>query len=232
MTDTTQWDKEIQKAAAKAERDWPGVAEAEEITQEVYIKILESPGTVESLSYMDDDARYRTLHKIAQRIASRERVDLEHFTGNFRYSVNEVKQLLSSGALTEVAGAIGSSWSSEERVSEGDSVADSALATATAVADLEAGLRHLARSNDRYSELIQRRYLGGESISEPSDSRALARALVSLTEKMNHAHKRSHDNSRQMRKVVSNSAARAISSHDYSGDGQSPSSFYFLEGVS
>lgn len=226
-----EWMKDIRRVARKAAFDWPGVVEAEDMVQDVVMHILERPGTVVDLEEMDSSSRYQTLHKIAQRIASKERVNHEHFSGNFRYSVKDVRRILSAGGLNGNTVRSGSSWSSEEYISEIDAVADAALNTATEAADLERGLDHLAKVNSRYAELIRRRYAEGGDIPR-SESMALSRAVTSLTEKMNHAHKRAHADAPPMRKAIRNSAARGISSLDYEGDAFAPTpDNYSIEGI-
>ena len=193
------WSNEIAKVSKKAETEWPNVLPAEDIAQEVYLHILESPKTLTDISDMDDVSRYRTLHKIAQRIVSKERNDYERFSGNFRFSVDEVKSLLEEAADPDAE--IGSSWKTGDYTSSGDGPSDP---TAVAALDnikvshsrmlLSEALKDLSRSNElQYSALINRFVFQQVPASKDSASRMLIdRALHSITTKMNHLHKRNH----------------------------------------
>src|SRR5262245_39788515 len=126
----TDWAKDIQKVARRASNDWPGVIEEEDLVQEIYLHILEAPGTERDLAGMGDNARYQTLNKIAQRITSRERDNVDRFSGNFRYSVDEVRALLGSVGDLSVPG-VGSSWKVGDGTKSGGGHADPTATAAT-----------------------------------------------------------------------------------------------------
>lgn len=195
-----EWMGEIQKAAKKAAVDWPGVVEAEDMAQDIVLHILERPGTQQDLAGMDDTNRYRTIHKIAQRIASQERTDFELFTGDFRYSVDEVRSLL-EGAGDPETGAVGSSWSVGAQPGSSGGHSDPTGGTAIrniGVSDtrkrLSEALTSLRIANERqYTALVQR-FVDGET-PDRKDTAAfmvIERALTSLTTRMNHGYKRKH----------------------------------------
>ena len=221
-----QWIKEIEKASRKAANDWPGVAEAEDIDQEVWVKILEAPGTQRDLAEMDDNARYQTLHKLAQRVASKERNDYSRFSGNFRYSVSEVRSLLESAGDPE-ASELGSSWSTGDYTRSGgehsDPTADAALRNiqlSTSQKELAAALGDLKESNSRQYDALVQRFVEGKVPHRDDDSTVslIKRGVVSVTNKMNHAHKRNHSEGTPIRKAISNSTARYLSKEGYDAD--------------
>jgi hypothetical protein len=190
---------DVRKAARIVAYQWPTIVEAEDVEQEIYVRLLSSPASVDKL--LDDfDAKNRVsaLISMGHQIAAKERTDYEVFSGNFRYSVNEVKKL-----LTNRKNGIGKS---------------------TTGADLEAGMERLRQKNNTYHELIQRRYVLGERI-EGSESSALSRALTALATHMNHYHKKQHaerSDGPGTRKAISSERARWISNNQYNGQPTNP----------
>ena len=233
-----KWQREVEKVARRAVRDWPDVVEQEDLVQEIWVHILRSPATQESLTKMDDNDRYRTLHRIAQRIASKERDDFEVFTGNFRYSVGEVKELLVLGELAFQDRELGSSWSVGSVGTTGehsDHTASSALDNLrqeTVSKDLSSALESLRAANQDQYEALVARFVDG--VVPGKHNKALgamvSRALTSLTNRMNRAHKRQHvgelvpgktlGDGPGTRKAISNAAAHVTSSRQWDGDYQ------------
>lgn len=185
----TDWMKDIQKVARRASLDWPGIVDQEDMVQDVCLHILEAPGTVRDLAEMDDNARYQTLHKIAHRIASRERASYEYFSGQFRYSAREVRAALEAGALRKPGSRLKSTWSAEDYVANGSDHSDTVIGMVSMEQDLQAALVKLKDTNGDYHEILSRRYVDGETGMDQVDRKRLERAVGSLTTKMNHAHK-------------------------------------------
>lgn len=226
----TDWMFDIQKVAKKAASDWPGVIEQEDLVQEVFLHIIESPKTQSDLADMDSNARYRTLHKIAQRISSEARTELDQFTGSFKYSVDEVRGLLESAADNGVC-TIGSSWSTGDFIRSGssdhsDPTAAAALihlSVSEAQKRLGEALDGLQAGNPRqYDALIKRFGEGEVPVWEDGATRKLIdRALVSLTTRMNHGHKRSHADRPDgpgTRKAIPTSTAKYLSKEGWDAD--------------
>lgn len=230
-----RWAKEIQKVARKAEKDWPGLVEADDIFQEVCIHILEAPGTQRDLAEMDDSRRYRTLHKIAQRLASKARDDYYLFSGSFRYSVAEVDELLKLGEYAFLAVGIESSWNVGDVVSMGGDHSDpTARAALDGIQkeylrkDLRAALEKMQRSSRPYFDILVRKFVSQERGMDSTERSRLERALVELTNEMNHSHKQQHagelvpykslGDGPGTRKAISNSTARYVSKEGYDSD--------------
>lgn len=153
---------EIQQAAKKTARDWNGIISADDAEQEIIVRLLED-AYAEKLLCFDQNARTETLEKIGRQIASDYRTDYDHFTGNFFYSTNDVREILERGALHE------------ERIS-----------TNTERLDLDEGLCLLQKRNKRYAKVVGQRYLEG---LEVSDTKLLTRAVDLLTDCMNNVHR-------------------------------------------
>lgn len=185
----------IRRAAKSVAFQWPGILDKDDAEQGIATKLLESPGSLEKIAGMDDKARYRAVVGIGHQIASQERDDLDQFRGNFNYSVNDVKLLLSKGVLIE-------------RITDDFHCAQF---------DLEQALPAIA---DSYFEAIQSRYYDGDVPNPGSDARRLSDALTAVTTEMNRSYKRRYagrDDGPGTRTVLSNSAAQYASEYDYSG---------------
>lgn len=186
--------KQVKKVARNVSYYWPGVVEPDDLEQLIWLFILERPSTQQHLGGLDEHSRYRALSKIGHELASKERASYDVFSGNFRYSVDEVKYVLSKGVLIEdVTG-----WDE-------------------AVHDLMEGLEVLVTRSPQYVEAITSRYAEFEYPQKSADKSRLRDALTAVTDEMNKSNKRRHADEPGMRKAVSNAAARAISSSQYEG---------------
>lgn len=189
---------EIKRAAMKVGREWGAVTTPEDIEQSIVMHLLEK-NTAVRLFEFDAPARRELLEKIGQQLAVQERVDYDYFTGNFRYSTREVRELLERGALYE------------ERTR-----------TRTERLDLDEGSELLRKRNARYAEVIADRYLLGNPASGSTARKDLTRAVDLLTDCMNQVHKnreRAYEEGPGTRTVLSNAQAMALTSNQYAGSG-------------
>ena len=216
----TALDKEIRRAAKSVAFQWPGIVDQEDVEQSLWLHLLERPGSVEKILGMEDDARYRAIIGIGHQLASKERTDYEHFSGNFRYSVKEVKALLSSGVLKDLGPGLASSWSGEEFYTKGGEFEDAVLTKNSMETDLLRGMAGLLKANASYYDAIRRTHLEDETSLEAVDRKRLERAQVALTTQMNRSFKRQHADRPDgpgTRRAISNSRAQRISMQQYSG---------------
>lgn len=187
----------VQKAGKSVAFQWPGVVEDDDVAQSIALRLLESPGSLEKIAGMDDRSRYRAIVGIGHQIASIERTDFDHFTGNFRYSVDEAKNVLKTGVLTDPVDGFGE-----------------------AVLDLLEALEVLTEKTPRYADAVLSRYADNEMPSTSTESSTLSRALTSLTNEMNRSNRTRHverDDGIGTRTVISNSASHVRSAQQYSG---------------
>lgn len=187
----------VRRAAKSVAYQWPGVIDKEDVEQSIWLKLLESEGSAEKILAMDDKAQYRAVVGIGHQIASRERTDYDHFSGNFRYSVDEAKQLLKNEVLTEPS----------DHFDAG-------------VVDLMEALGTLSVKTPQYADAILKRYADGEVPNTSTESSALSRALTGLTNEMNRASRirfAQRDGGPGSRKAISNASAQARSTYDESG---------------
>lgn len=152
----------VQREARLAERRWNNIIEADDIEQEIWLWMIERPGVQRQLQNTNPAETAVVLKKAADQICSKERLDLDHFSGNYHYTPGEVRGLL------EEIGAEYDVDSADEKV------------------DLQLGLDDLLRYHPEYFDLIERAYYKGEHFSRgSSDERRSFYAVDKLTEIMN-----------------------------------------------
>lgn len=161
----------VKKAATAAAWNWHGLMEAEEIESELWIEIAQSPATAEALRGREGPALSRLLAFKANRVCAKERTAFERYSGQYQYSVGEVKEiaaeiLTKSGKVT------------------------------CEVMDFMDALQELISRNPGYADVFLRRYADGETFTNGVDRSRLSRALTKFTDFMNmHRRKveREHD---------------------------------------
>jgi hypothetical protein len=185
--DITDLTDDIATAAKRAADGWPHMVDADDVNQEIWTRLLESPGTVETVMGLTGHERVALLTRIGHQAASVIRTDYDHFNGNFYYSVNEVRELLKSGALSA-----GCENTQTERL------------------DIDEGLDGL---NNRYARLLFKRYGLVEPMESGADQDALERAVTALARAMNRMHRTraaEYQDGPGSRRSVSNAHASVI----------------------
>lgn len=150
---------EVRRAARTVAYKWPQITTEDDMVQDLSMRLLESPGSVDKLAEMLPAKRLSSLIRIGHQLASMQRDDYDVFTGKFIYSVDEVKTMLK--AIT-----------SRNRSKAFDS----------AYADLSYGLDSLDEKNPEHVQAIQDRYVNEVT---SGDRFVLRRAVQSLTTEMN-----------------------------------------------
>jgi len=207
-----EFKEEIERASDYVARDWPGVIEADDIVQEIWIRLLESPKAEKALREADPALRFDVLKRWGNQIASKYANDYELFSGNAYYGTEHVRNLLKAGMLTVTRRDLG-------EMKE----------TLTEFLDLHEAYDALKRQpvSERrkapgFAQLIWMAYVEGTlDRSNGYLRKELTRAITSLTDLMNQAHKRrfaNHAEGPGSRKVISNEKARNISKSDLNDD--------------
>lgn len=185
----------VKKAAKSVAYQWPSTIDADDVEQTIWLRLCESPGSVESILGMDELARYRALVGVGHQIASEERTDYDYFKGSYRYSVKEVKDLLSDGVLS----------------GDVDGFHEATI-------DLEAAIGEIA---PQYAVAIANRYVDQLSTQGNTQYRdALSNGLTALTDAMNLSNKRRYserDDGPGSRQSITNAQALAVAEHQYEG---------------
>lgn len=212
---------EVGKASKTVALQWPGIVEADDVEQMLYQHLLERPNVLNKLiEDFDDKQRLNAIIKLGHQIAAGERTDYEHFSGNFRYSVEDVKRLLEDRALHNDSPELGSSWSVAEEFTNGGDFESAVIRKSSGELDLQRGMDRLIVANPSYADIIRRRFLGGETFDN-AERMHLHRALTSLATQMNRSFKRSHAERTDgpgTRRVMSRAGAYKASSSDWDGD--------------
>lgn len=84
----------VRNAAASASKRWNGLLDADDIEQELWLFIAETPSAQVYLSDSGNNQVRRALRQRADVICSKERIDYDKFSGNWHYSPAEVRTLL------------------------------------------------------------------------------------------------------------------------------------------
>lgn len=186
----------IAKAARSVAYQWPGVVEADDVEQAIYLKLLESPGTVAKVEEYEERAKYRFLTRMGHQIASQERTDYDYYKGAFNYSVDDVKSALKERILT-------TSVFEKGQVEIGCDLFDA-----------------LGALKVEYVESIYCRYAEGQVPSKSAEKNRLSDALACLADEMNKVAKRKfserHDGP-GTRRTITSSRAQYESDEDYGG---------------
>ncbi|QFG04631.1 RNA polymerase sigma factor [Mycobacterium phage Keziacharles14] len=188
----------IRRAAKSVAYQWPGVVDADDAEQMIAMQLWERPNSLLKVHAMESKAQYRAIVGIGHQIASQERTDYDHYKGAFKYSVGDVKSLLSRGVLT----------------SEVEGFTD-------AVIDLMEGLEAMVTKTPQYVDAITLRYADGDVPKAKTLQNALSRGLESLANAMNTSSRRrfaERDDGPGSRPVITNARAQIISQHQYDGD--------------
>jgi len=158
----------VKTAAKIVASQWPGVIEADDVEQEIWIYLVESPGSaLKALEANTPKARARFLTRIGHQRASKARAAYDYFRGAYKYSVKEVKDLLASGGLSS---------DNQDRVR-------------VEYTDLHEAFRALQDRNEGQAAALTRRYLLTESMETNADQKVLQRAVESLTDEMNRSNR-------------------------------------------
>ena len=152
--------EQVKEAASRASYKWHGLLDADDIEQELWVQILESPATARKLQGADTELLTDLLARMADRICIKERHSYERFSGQFRYSVSEVKTI-ATDILTK-PGPV-----TEE------------------VIDFMDALERLIVSNPDQAEVFLVRYADGKYPDKSSERMMLSRARVNMTDYMN-----------------------------------------------
>lgn len=198
----------IKAAARTVSFQWPGVMNADEIEQQLYVKLLESPGTVLKVLAFESKVVDRFITRMGHQIASQERTDYSHYKGAYNYSAHEVKKLLKSGGLKEQSIQ---AQTFEEKVSAGK---EPTTQIPVQVTDLRAALVRVSEKNEPYASAIINRFRLDEYPANKSEENALSRGIEALVNEMNRVRRVGHDERRDgpgTRSPIDSEAARNLS---------------------
>lgn len=205
---------QVRVAARQVANNWPDVVEEDDVTQEIYLRLLEAgDGQVAALENQAKSGLVKLFTKIGQQAASKKRDSDLVSKGEFRYSVDQVRDLLNDGALVYLDD--GQSWSmTEDRVTA--TYDPMSMGTLSEQVDLREGMR---RVNSGYAEALFYRYYDMQIPVDASAKTRQTRAVRALTTEMNRSFRRRYDgyDGPGNRQNLTNAAANAITIGDRNG---------------
>lgn len=204
---------EIQRAAKKIANEWSDVVEADDLTNDIVIRLLEgNKGYAVTLREMEIPQRTKTLNMIASQLASEARDTYEYFHGNFRYSLEEVRQLLRGGALFHVGQEIVESHFSKREEAGGATdpnplgFKEPKVRDQTENLDVEVCFRSLS---ENHRKILVAKYHTGNYDGNPGRVFEAEEALMHAMNRNFRVGKTNHDGPGS-RKAISNAQAAAI----------------------
>lgn len=150
----------VKKVARSAENRWNHLLDADDIEQELWLFIMESPSVQNYLDTRSDGEIVNALNIQADNICSKERLDYDHFSGNFIYSPKDVRRLLEN--ITQ-----------EERVLDDERI------------DFDIALGALKDETPHYYDSIYSQFYMGYEAGSAADRKRVERAVDKLADLMN-----------------------------------------------
>lgn len=86
--------EQVAREALRAQFRWNNLLPAEDIEQEIWLFLMENPSAQRYLLEGNKAEIAKALITRADIICSKERLSYDHFTGNFHYTTEEVRDLL------------------------------------------------------------------------------------------------------------------------------------------
>jgi len=181
----------VERAARNTAEKWP-LEEWEDLSQDVWVRMLETPSTLEKCLTSDNPAPM--LSKMSGQIATENQLKRNLFQGKNPYSPIQVRSMLDAGILK-----------------------DYNVATVSESHDISYGMLDLKKVNDDYFQIVVHKYKNDLQVT---DTKKVTRSIDKLTDLMNIAVLKApkYYDGPGGRKAMSNSAAQNAKSFDWQGD--------------
>ena len=160
----------VRSVAKKVSKDWDGIAEPEDVEQEIWMELLaeSSEDWLLLLAELPDKNRTAAVNRIGRHVAERMREHYYQFSGNYTYDVDEVRELLEWG------------------IHDFDGYS-TRLFLQSEAADYTVGMERLKDRNSNYWAIIVNYYQLGQPAGDGTARKELSRAREALTREMNGA---------------------------------------------
>lgn len=181
----------VERAARNTAEKWP-LEEWEDLSQDIWVRLLEKPNTLEKCLEADNPAPM--LSRICGQIAAENQLKRNLFQGKNPYNPVQVRSMLDAGILKNYS-----------------------VATVSESHDFSYGMLDLKKANDAYFQTIIQKY---KKDQEVTDTKKVTRAIDKLTDLMNITVLKApkyHDGLGS-RRAMSNSASQNTKSFDWQGD--------------
>jgi hypothetical protein len=187
---------DIKAAGRTVAYKWPTITTAEDMTHDLVLHFIERKGSLEKLSEMEPGERRASLIRVGHQLAAALRDDFEVFSGQYRYSVDDVKEGLRKGALK---------GKDSFNVQSGDVVQ---------------ALVALNKKNPQQAQAVVSRYLHSRKPDNEQARSVLRRAEDNLTRLMNRgeiSEEYDHRNGGRTRPHVNNAESIGVGEFHYEG---------------
>ncbi|MBB5123198.1 hypothetical protein AF335_33170 [Streptomyces eurocidicus] len=162
------------KVAHNIAEKW-SVVEKNDVKQEILLHAYKHRPVIE-VNYWKEDILWKIFQKAGTQYASKERNYRDLLDDQYYYTPDEAKAALKTFIFTdEELGTM---------VGRHDDLLKSRVTDNLVTARIDATLA-LNKLNERYRQLLLRRYVYGLPVSDHADRQALSRAVVSLAQQMN-----------------------------------------------
>lgn len=178
---------EVSRAARLAASKWNGMFDAEDVEQDLWLWIMESPAIQEYLRAGNPAQVSSALSQKANSICSQEQLAFEHFSGQYVYTPAKVRDLLETYYGTDVYNvsaevmALAEAEMSQtmiENILGGTMSADEKI-------DLELALSDLVEEHEHYFEALHAQYALDLPVDKRAEQDRRERAIDKLTAIMN-----------------------------------------------
>lgn len=174
----------VVREARLASARWNNMTEADDIEQDLWLWIMESPSIQKYLGSANDKQLKSALGQKADSICAQGNLDYDHFSGQYTYTPAEVRELLATYFGSDVSQISAEVMAlAEEELSQ--AMISNILGgyiTPDEKIDIELALAVLEESHPKYYILLTEVYAAG---IEPEDRKVKTRAVDKLTTIMN-----------------------------------------------
>ena len=179
--------EEVGLVSSRVAQKWQDTADADEIEQELWLWILERPGTQQFFRTAQPAQIYSALQSRAMNISSKARTAYEHFSGQYVYTPAEVRDLLDTYWSTDVYNVSSEVLAmAEENISSTmiENILGGTISAEEKV-DLELALSDLEEEHSDYYEEIRSYYYEEIPNKDGASHKRKERAVDKLTTIMN-----------------------------------------------
>lgn len=176
--------KDVAREARLASARWNGMTDADDIEQELWLWIMERPGTQRFFKSAETGQIRSALTSRANDICSKSNLAYDHFSGQYTYTPAEVRELLTTyfgTDVSEVSAAVMELAESELSETMISNILGGVISPDEKM-DVEQGLQVLEETHPQYYFVLMEAYRAG---IEPEHRTTKTRAVDKLTTIMN-----------------------------------------------
>jgi DNA-directed RNA polymerase specialized sigma24 family protein len=203
--------QKARRAAKQVAATYGGMLSADDIEQDVMMKMLECPGVMKESLKLPDASTWKLVFKMAGQVSVQHQEDYKRFTGIHHYSTWDVRRLLQKGVFVdEEKDSIHEASEQTIRTGRRSKKDYAEYIGVDDKLDIQYGLKKLT---PQQRETLIARYV----LDERPHHEGVSRAIESLTRHMNNRREIETKNYEgpASRRVMSNATAQAITNNSY-----------------